>query len=335
MMLIELTGVIARGIVLAAMVGVSGAVVFQFAVLRRWPQHEHSVHASWPRLITRAGLIAALTILLVAPARLYVQARGLVDDTDPVAPMMANVLRTLWGKGLCLQAAAALLAAIAFVIATRAGRTKRAGWWMALAAALGLTATPAFMGHASASEQFRTLALFADWIHITAAGGWIGSLLMLALCARTVDADDHVGTYTATLISLFHPVALTSATLLMASGLTSSLLHVRRLGDLTSSTYGLLLSTKLVLTAVVAAIGFYHSRRGPTLARTHQRGSLQRSLATEVLLAVLVISVTAVLVGTSPPTSDREGNPHDHAARTAALTAEFARVGALRHMSSQ
>jgi putative copper export protein len=291
----DVIAVAARAIAFAGIVVLAGAMAFYFGVLRR-----HAGAAAHSAQSATIGAFAALCVLLVAPVRLYEQARAFVDAPDPVTPMIANVLGTLWGRGLMVQALAAC-AALAGLLLARRG--VRAGWWLSLIAIASLCATPAFMGHAAAAEQYLVLSIVADWVHVSAAGAWVGSLLLLTLAVRRLAAAGASGDSAASLIELFHPIALASTGVLLASGVVSLWLRMEHLTDLLRSEYGVWFGIKIVLTIVVASIGFFHSRSGARFARRDGPRAIVRTLTIEVVVAVAVIAATAVLVGTSPPMS--------------------------------
>jgi putative copper export protein len=261
---IDVIAVTARAIAFAGIVVMTGAVTFRLAVLRRWPISEPEAPARLRTLAARAGAWAAASLILIAPARLYAQAHSLVDVGDPVAPMMANVLRTTWGRGWLLQTIASLVGLAGFLLARR---RSRAGWGAVSMSSLALTLSPALMGHAVAAERFLVVSLLADWVHVTAAGAWVGALALLTLAAIHADMLSPAGALTARLIELFHPVALTGAAALAVTGVVSLLLRVDRIGGLLHSAYGLVFAVKLGFTLVVAGFGLRHARRGAELAR--------------------------------------------------------------------
>jgi putative copper export protein len=294
-------GTVARAIALGGIVVVGGALAFFAGVLRRWRLPPDAQVAEWSRLAARSCARAAAVLLLDAPVRLYCQARVLVPPGDPVAPMMANVLRTAWGQGWLVQCFASLGVLAGVVLALR---LVRGGWPLACLSGAALTLSPALMGHAVAAERFLALSIGADWLHVSMASAWLGGVAMLALIAnRALAANDGPESF-ARVIELFHPLALTCSIGLVVTGVTSLLLRVDHLADLLHSTYGALFAVKMILTACVVAVGYRHARRGPAIVRAQGVGALTRTLALEVVFAVLVISATAALVGTSPPMPD-------------------------------
>jgi putative copper export protein len=287
-----------RGIALAAITLIAGAVAFRWLLLRRWPAAAASPPHAWARLASSAGIGAGAALAVVSPLRLYCQARALVDAPDPVMPMMQNVLRTRWGEALIVQVAAALIAIAAFSLARRDRGT---GWTLALVTAIALALTPAFMGHAIASQRDVVVAVSGDWLHVIAAGTWIGTLALMVRACGSVRAASDGGAAVATLVDLFHPIALSAATVILATGSVSAWLRLEHFRDLYTSAYGALLLVKVALVGVVVALGAYHSRSAAATARRGGPRAVFRSLALEVGFAVLVLAVTAVLVGTAPP----------------------------------
>jgi putative copper export protein len=285
---LDVIAFLARAVTLAGLVVTTGAVVFHFVVLRR--------RVASSRVPAIAGAIATAGILLVAPVRLYLQARALLDDGDPVSPMMVNVLHTAWGHALLLQCAAALIAFIAFLLARR---RMAAAWLLAFVPALALCCTPAYMGHAGAVEHYVGISILVDSLHVVAAGAWIGALFLLALVIRSAASGDSA----AELIESFHPVALGGAATLLVTGVMSLSFRVEHFVWLLHSQYGAILGAKLALTFFIALVGFYHSKLGAARVRAQGPRAVTKTLVAECLLAVAVITVTSVLVATSPPTS--------------------------------
>ncbi|HEY2848715.1 MAG TPA: CopD family protein [Gemmatimonadaceae bacterium] len=295
--MIDVIAILARAVALASIIVMAGAVTFHWAVLRRWQAPPAALRRTWEEVVARSGARAAVCLLLVAPARVYLQARSLVVAGDPVLPMMGNVLQTTWGSGWLFQVVATLNLFIGFSLARRA---EARGWRLAVASAACATLSPALMGHAIAAERLVVLSVLTDWVHVAMAGGWVGALGMLALLSHSRDAGGPEAPI-ASLIELFHPVAFTCSAALVGTGVISLLLRVPHLADLLHSPYGAVLGIKLTLTLGLAALGLHHARRGAQLVRRGETRRVAKSLAVEAMVAALVIGATAVLVGTSPP----------------------------------
>jgi putative copper export protein len=236
-------------------------------------------------------MIACEIVALLALPRLWFQARAFVETGVSPLTMMARVQSTTWGTALAAQMAAASLGAAAFIL-TRFRRDS--AWAGAAVAVLALTLTPAFMGHPGAAESQLWLNVGVDWMHVVSAGGWVGALTLLAIAVRRFPAD-----VAAALIAAFHRVALISVLGLAATGTAALLLRLADPGALFGSDYGTIFLMKLGCVSIVGAIGAWHSRRAE--ARVRDGRAVSGSLMTELLLAVVTITVTAVLVGTEPP----------------------------------
>jgi putative copper export protein len=105
----------------------------------------------------------------------------------------------------------------------------------------------------------------------------------------------------ASLVNSFSPIALASATLVVASGVIASWLHLATLSALWQTAYGQVLLVKLLLVAFAATIGAYNFRRvQPQLV--HEAGSarLKRSAGIELSVGFLILLVTGFLTGISP-----------------------------------
>ncbi|WP_373065247.1 CopD family protein [Gemmatimonas sp.] len=221
------------------------------------------------------------------------------------ATMAPLLLQTVWGSGLLL-AIATLAIAIAGWRAVQPPLLKwhTPGWVLLIASAGALAWSAAMSGHPAAADQ-QYVAMLVDALHVIGAGGWIGSLALMAGVAvpalRTTNGRaDHDGI--ARLVAAFSPVALIFSAVLGATGIIASWRNIGTVNALWSSEYGLVLVRKLVVVAVVAGVGLYNWRWVlPRLGQPIGTSRLRRSATLELVAAGVVLAVTAVLVATSPP----------------------------------
>lgn len=321
-----------RAIQYAALLLVVGAVAFHLLVLGSLRRTASTAAASPVAQSTsfvdtadgaaaRLGLAAAVVVALAAVARLAAQSVALHGAERALEPeLVATMLRrTVWGWGWLLQAASATLALAAFALAgrgaARRGETHASadrGWPLATVAAGVLAMTPALSGHAAAA-RFAPLAVVADWLHVLGAGAWLGGLAVVvavgvptAMRLDTATRDRAV----ADLVHAFSPTALAFASLVAATGVLASWLHLGHVAALWQSDYGRTLLLKLALVAAVVAAGAYNWRRvRPALGGGGVTGRLRRATATELAVAALVLAATAVLVATPPPEEGAGGVP--------------------------
>lgn len=250
-------------------------------------------------------IVALLTggAALLLPARLWVRSAALHGQErawDP-EPLLVLLGSTGWGLGWSLQLAATLALVLASA-ATTHPRWRSRGWWAVGGAALVLAAIPSASGHA-AGARAAPLAMLADAAHVTAAGVWLGSLALVlgAGLPAAWRSRDRTGS-AAALARAFSPVALTSAAVLSATGVASSLFHVSSFAELWRTVYGNTLTFKVGLVAVVALVGLYNWKRVlPRLGTPRGSAALRRSATLELAFAGLVLLVTAILVGLPTP----------------------------------
>lgn len=264
--------------------------------------------------LSLAGLIGASSIGLFLlrspdpPARinrwlLYTGAMGLlalallgvgqfVAFRDPFAPWQEDLgllLSTDWGRNWMIAVGGFVLLVLAVLwIGARSA---------VLLLPLVLALYPPFSGHAAASGDWTTAAMVADWLHVVAAGLWLGALAGLLYLGRDASEPPLVQA-----LGHFSVQARLSVAALVLSGAFASWLHLPGPAALVETSWGRLLGLKLLLVVTMLALGAYNWRR--LSPRAHEPGggaTLVRAALGEVMVGVLVLAVTAVLAGTSPP----------------------------------
>jgi len=104
------------------------------------------------------------------------------------------------------------------------------------------------------------------------------------------------------LVNSFSPLALTASTIVGITGLTTAWLHLKRLSSLWATSYGMTLVVKLILVAIVVALGAWNWRRvRPSLGDEGSELTIRRSATMELAFAALVLIVTSVLVTLPSP----------------------------------
>jgi putative copper export protein len=174
--------------------------------------------------------------------------------------------------------------------------------WPRLAdgATLVLAIAPPFLAHAGAATELRVVSIVVDIIHGLAAGGWVGALALLTTAIiRERHAPDGAAR-SAQLIAAFHPVALVAAGTVFATGLGTAWLRMGAPEGIASPTYSGLFVAKLLLAGVTGWIGAGHSKLATRRVASVEPRAVSRTLLTECLIAVCVLILTAVLVGTAP-----------------------------------
>lgn len=163
-------------------------------------------------------------------------------------------------------------------------------WWkyLAMSAAVGMIATFSLSGHPSAAS-LPALFVLVDVIHVGAVSAWAGGLISLAVLRNEETAD----------AARYSRIATWAMPIAVISGVVQGLHLLGGVSGLTDSSYGKFLILKTAIVLAVIALG--------AKARAHiadSRGAqFGKTIRFEATLMVIVLAVTALLVGTSP--SDR------------------------------
>jgi putative copper export protein len=186
-----------------------------------------------------------------------------------------------------------LVAIIGFGFAARGRR----GAWPA--AAVGL------IGYELAAVLSGRWVGLVNPLHQLLAGLWLGTLTVLVVAGIAAVLKGPValrGPVVADMVNGFSPLALTCGPLLVLTGVTTALLHLRPFSSLWSTPYGYALLVKLCLVAIVFTLGAWNWRRQrPRLGSEEAAGLIRRSSMVELTMATLVLMVTAVLVSLPAP----------------------------------
>ncbi len=296
-------------VALLVTIGAAGFRLLVLGALRR----TRAADALLPLASRRAatlGLWAAGALVVVALARLSAQSAATLGDVG-LSAMTTTVAHTMWGRAWLLQLVGAAVALLGYAAARR--RPDAGGaWGLAGGAVVALALSAALGGHAVAAPRLAPLAVVADTLHVLAAAGWLGTLLVLVaagLPAAHATTDGRRGAHAAALAHAFSPAALTCAGLAALTGLFATWLHVGRLVALWEGTYGRLLLLKLALLSLAALAGAYNWRRvRPALGDDAGTARLRRVASAELVAGMLVLLATAALVATPTPTESTEAS---------------------------
>ena len=293
---------LARFWLYAGIVAVLGGVVFRVLVLgacARAGESAGAIDAATRR--TRVVLAAGLGVLLaVAPARLWVQADALFPG-DAAGNFGTVLTGTPWAVGWWLQVAGTVLVAAGMLIPGRQG-AGRPRWGVVAAGALLLPLAPLLSGHGWADSP-RVLSAAATYLHVVAAGGWMGGLACLLVAGlpalRGHGGDANAGAPgLAGMVGAFSRVAQSAVAVLLLTGAIKVWLHIDAASELWTTAWGRTLLVKDVFVVGVLALGLYNWRVvRPALAEDPRPGRLRRPALVELLIGAAVVAVTSFLVG--------------------------------------
>lgn len=242
------------------------------------------------------------TLALSGP---HVTGRPLLDALD--RGLLSATLQSRAGTGLLVRAV--LLAIIAPLLRAllqpgpdRSASRPRAALVLGLAAAMAVTWSAT--GHGGVGSDV-TIALPADAAHLVAMAVWTGGLATLLVALWRHDRDPGLERA----IAAFSPVAMLSVVVLVATGGYQTWRQVRTLPALSDTGYGRLLVLKVGAVVVLVLLGAmaraWVRRQTPAPGtrpsrRPPDRSRLRRSVLVEAGVAVMVLGLTAVLVGLEP-----------------------------------
>jgi len=327
-----LTG-IGRGLVLAGLVVALGLVVLRWGIAGpAWevggligpgrPDDREGFHARTLTALTRgagawwAAWWGALGAWLIGAVLMGV---GLCWWLGVGASGLGGLLgHTRTGHAVDALVVIGVLTAIAAATLLRRTNSARpdvpSGWGIALGAGgvAGLMVM-SWQGHASDGTDV-SINIAADAIHAIATAAWIGGLVGLLVLvvgpAQSLPADDRVRLLAGAVVR-FSSLAIVSVTLLVITGTYRALAELSSLSQLVTTGYGIALTVKLAIFAVMLAAGGYsrivlHPRLERTALGldTDEHGAsraLRASLRAELGLAAALMVAVATLVAMTPP----------------------------------
>jgi copper transport protein len=247
-----------RAIEYAALLGAVGMLLLQ-RLARRQPR------LAWVRPRVRRALVTAL----MSGAAL-VLAEAVLAAGSPAIGRIVTYLTT----GLPAAARVLRIAAEAAAVAA----TFLAGGLVVAPLILAFVALAA-SGHAAAVDP-RWLGIGTDALHLLSAGLWAGGVLALATL-RPPDGWREPGGRA--LLNRFTPVALVAFSVTVAAGVVRGFQELHTPADLVRTSYGLVLSLKILGVLVMAQLSWFAWRR------------IVGSFKAEATVAILVVGLAGVL----------------------------------------
>lgn len=298
-------GSVLRGIGYAGALTAAGAIVFPLAVAGR----------PTDRRRTRALAVPAALLAMTATAlHLPFQAAAVTGYgpfqvlSQPAA--MGEVLSSSFGQAVLVR----LVGLALLVLLWRTGRSSRA------LVGAGLVTIGSYLldGHQRSIDP-TWLLVAGDAVHLIGAAVWLACLSLVVATLRALRAEDRP-VEAAAIVARFSRMALWSVLALAVAGTAMAWPLVGGLDALTSTAYGGLLITKLVLVALALAVAGYNRRRlvprierlavpagaaGDTMLDTATTATgawqaLRRTTVLEVAVLAGVLAVTGFLVGIQP-----------------------------------
>ena len=262
-----------KALVLAALAGLIGvpvtAMLAVSPVLDRYRRRSDAGPAETKRTDATALIVdvhrsirllcVGFALLLVAGVFVFGVAR--IQSLGPLsvetaADFVGTPVGTVWSVQAGITVAIA-----AFVLAgSRVGLSRRLFLGGTVAGALAVAAGVAWTSHsATAIDRFWGFAV--DFVHIVAAGVWVGGLVVVAVVLPRLHSasDDSARDWViGGVVRRYSVLALGGATFAVGTGLTLASWHVSAGEELAGTFYGTVLLVKLGLVALALALGGYH-----------------------------------------------------------------------------
>lgn len=265
-----------------------GAIGFRFGIVRRIRGITDEA-----KVILRAdnaALLGIVGVLLLFVAYLGAPFLGSITEHKTYVEMLPKNIAPFQ-----LRMAMLLLALIGFAVVLA---SPGLGWTLAAIGILIAVLQPVYTSKLSGK---------VNAVHILAASTWLGTLLVLSIVG--VRGVIRLGTPGITraelvcdLVNAFSPLALTAATVVALTGLTTAWLHLKRLSALWTTSYGITLIIKLIFVLCVVVMGAWNWKRvRPSLGESGSEETIRRSAAMELSFGALVLLATSVLVTLPSP----------------------------------
>jgi copper transport protein len=238
-----------------------------------------------------AALVAGLCSAVASIGLLGVDLLGLsVPAMLTLAP---------WKVALATSAGPALLTALAAMVAAMIARGIRQGTAsriLSAAALVGSGLTLAASGHAATAPP-RALTIAAVFLHGVGVAFWIGALAPLAMIVATRKPGALA------IVNRFSRIATAVVALLALTGFALAVVQLQSADALVETRYGIILSIKLALVAVLLALAALNRfRLTPALAKHSDAARpLARSILAEIGLACAILAAVAGWRFTPPP----------------------------------
>ena len=307
----------------------AGGLFFELIIGTRVARTEDDIHTlsfaiDVSNRFTTIALISIIVVILAQVAQLILQTAIAFDvGIFAITPgyLIDVIGQSDWGRFWSWRLTAAILAAmVTFAVIQTNRRTNRVSATAKIDESSLFTETPFGIGaialagiylllisltshNAATPSDIRWFAVATDLIHIITATIWVGGISYLLVATVHVLRSRDESSRRALLKSAtsFAPVAIFATTVLVASGIVSSLMQVS-IPEALNTPYGRVLGVKVMLLVVLIALAVRNNRAVAKAANDSvlSTRSLGRFIGIELGVAFFVLLATAGLASLEP-----------------------------------
>ena len=261
----------------------------------------------------------ALRVLGVAWLLAALGTAGIIEAQREAAAVSVSALLTTSIGSSALARVIALVATGVAVAGVKIGPPALVRPGVALAGIGAVAAAWVDVAASHAGAQAPVAAnLIIQWIHIVAAGVWIGGLLMLLLAVRGQASQTK-----ARAVRRFSTTAGFAIVVVAMTGTFRAIIEIGSVAQLFSTAFGVLVLVKVGLLIILACLGainrFGNVPRAPEILR-----GLRRVGSTEIVIGAAAVVIAAALVNVAPPVASAATTTTAQATQIAVTGSDFA-----------
>jgi putative copper resistance protein D len=247
----------------------------------------------WIRLLQGALLVVAF---LASAAKILAMSASMAGDASGLfdSALTGMILQTGEGPAVAARLCGLTLLGAALIV-------RRPSATAALLGALLAATSFAWVGHVHAlSRPWIWTGVLA--VHLAGVGFWLGALLPLWFIARRADSA-----VTAAAAARFGGAAVVIVGILVVAGVSLLCCLLQNPAELRSSGYGRLAMSKIASVALLLALAALNRLRLTPRMRARDASAAQafgRSVLVEIVLALIILSITAAMTTLTGPAGD-------------------------------
>lgn len=276
-----------------AILGLALALGPTMLLMTRWPAPRKGVLKLTATGLSTVAATAVIGLYLQAP---YTTGSKLfaVSGED-----VAAVVDSRFGQAMLLRLFA-VLAGLPLLLLSLRRNPRKGDKWLLAVLGLALVVSWPLGGHATTSPM-PPLTVVTDTVHVGAGAVWAGGLVALVVFLMRPSLADEAAEF----MPVWSTWAFRLVAVLAVAGAAQALIEIGEPAALWETVYGRLVIAKATLFALIVGIASIARKtlrkREPTESLSSgETGLLRRTMTVELILALAIICVTAVLVQTTP-----------------------------------